>query len=286
MGPIAPMSRPLTAKLQTWDDKCEHFMDPKALSHLDPKQREAYERVMGTAAEIHADPAMNTPADTSEPSILSNEDPFAQTPASTPFDTSVGGLSSPQSVDTPAPSSPDQIGVQSGPADMGSTDLSAPVSTPAAPPSIFTNSASEPDPTQLSNPIDSAVAPNSAFFTNTPVPPPADTTTPSPEAESTPDLASADGFPPVQSTPESTIPSDNLSSVTPTPYNPDAADATSAVMPQPFNTQPLPSPAEVGAATQHEASPLLRVLYIVGAVVFFAIYTIFWIKIFNLPFIF
>jgi hypothetical protein len=57
-------------------------------------------------------------------------------------------------------------------------------------------------------------------------------------------------------------------------------------MAQPFNTQPLPSPAEVNNAGPQETSPLLRVLYIVGAVVFFAIYTIFWVKVFNLPFIF
>jgi hypothetical protein len=47
--------------------------------------------------------------------------------------------------------------------------------------------------------------------------------------------------------------------------------------------QPLPSPAAVNQGLQKETSPLLRVLYIVGAVIFFIIYTIFWIKIFNLP---
>jgi len=50
--------------------------------------------------------------------------------------------------------------------------------------------------------------------------------------------------------------------------------------------QPLPSPSSVAQNATKEASPLLRVLYIIGAVVFFAIYTVFWIKVFNLPFLF
>ncbi len=55
---------------------------------------------------------------------------------------------------------------------------------------------------------------------------------------------------------------------------------------QPAFTQPLPSPADAVQAPVKEASPLLKVLYIIGAVFFFAVYTIFWIKIFNLPFLF
>ncbi len=68
-----------------------------------------------------------------------------------------------------------------------------------------------------------------------------------------------------------------------TPYAP--VDATQNPSSDSFS-QPLPSPATVNQAAEHETSPLLKVLYIIGAVVFFAVYTIFWIKIFNLPFLF
>lgn len=51
-------------------------------------------------------------------------------------------------------------------------------------------------------------------------------------------------------------------------------------------TQPLPSPSSVNQTSGHETSALLKVLYIIGAVIFFAVYTIFWIKVFNLPFLF
>ena len=64
-----------------------------------------------------------------------------------------------------------------------------------------------------------------------------------------------------------------------TPYSPDQAMAAS-------NDQPLQSPATAAQKGPHEASALLRVLYIIGGVIFFAIYTVFWIKIFNLPFLF
>jgi hypothetical protein len=263
-------------------------MDPKALSHLDPKQREAYARVMGTAAEIHGDPSMDTPADASEPSIISNEDPLAQNVPSTPFDTTVGGLSSSPSIDTTAAST--------------ATDLTTPAGMPDPTPSIFTNSAADPDPTQatIDAPLSdhmttdtppTASSPTSSFFTSSPVPDTASTmSTPAPEnADAMPDLASSQGFPPVQQEQEpteQTITSDNLAPVAPASPFTSEQPGVEPVMPQPFNTQPLPSPAEVNQATNHEASPLLRVLYIVGAVVFFAIYTIFWIKVFNLPFIF
>lgn len=50
--------------------------------------------------------------------------------------------------------------------------------------------------------------------------------------------------------------------------------------------QPLPSPSTVNQQGQHQTSALLKVIYIILAVIFFSIYTIFWIKVFNLPFLF
>lgn len=240
-------------------------MDPKALSHLDPKAREAYDRVMDTAAEIHADNTSDaSPSASDAPSAI---DQLSQPSASEPFDTSIGGLTSSPTVDTPSV-------------------FSTAASTPSDPsPSIFTNNAAEPDPTQTNlsatdtSTLDSSAS--SSFFTNNPIPPVTD-------VAPTPDLASPTGFPPEPSPPEATISSDNLSTVEPVaPYIPESQDSPStATMEQPITTQPLPSPAEVNQAAQHESSALLRVLYIVGAVVFFAIYTIFWVKVFNLPFLF
>lgn len=62
-----------------------------------------------------------------------------------------------------------------------------------------------------------------------------------------------------------------------TPYTPEGINGA---------PQPLPSPASVSQQSEHQTSPLLKVLYIIGAVIFFAVYTIFWIKVFNLPFLF
>lgn len=144
-------------------------MDPKALSNLDPKLRETYERVMGTQA-----PAATTPS-------------ISAAPASTPLAANDG----------------------------------APV-------------------------------------------------TASPQLSSPPPLTGASPFsaPPVQ------------------PVNPWQASGTAAAA-TPFAApgQSLPSPASITGQTK-AASPVLRVLYIVGAVIFFVVYTIFWIKVFKLPFLF
>ena len=71
-----------------------------------------------------------------------------------------------------------------------------------------------------------------------------------------------------------------------TPYATDAGGANPGAVSTSAFTKPLPSPADIAQNGPREASALLKVLYIVGAVVFFMIYTVFWIKVFNLPFLF
>ena len=107
--------------------------------------------------------------------------------------------------------------------------------------------------------IDTSTPPNSSFFSN-----------PSP---------AMDGL--------SSTPVEQQAAQTPiTPYTPASGlETQNAPAEEPFS-QPLPSPASVNHEELHEPSSLLKVLYIVGAVLFFAIYTIFWIKVFNLPFLF
>lgn len=256
-------------------------MDPKALSHLDPKQKEAYARVMGTAAEIHTD----TNADANQNSIADalNADPAQQPPTSTPFDISTGGLSNSPSIDAPSPLSSSADSSQSMFSSTPSADAPSQTDTSLSP--ALSETPSSPGATDLSQETSapSTDAPiSSSFFSNNPIPSTAET------PDVTPELAPQEAFPPVSAQPEATIASDNLAPVTPYDPGADNNQPQGAVsMEQPFNTQPLPSPADVTQAnTPKETSPLLKVLYIVGAVIFFAIYTIFWVKIFNLPFIF
>lgn len=81
--------------------------------------------------------------------------------------------------------------------------------------------------------------------------------------------------------PENNVP------VTPAPPISEPAEQPVQANTSPFMAssmgQPLPNPAEM---QQQAASPMLKIAYIVGGIIFFIVYTIFWIKIFNLPFIF
>lgn len=129
--------------------------------------------------------------------------------------------------------------------------------------------------TMFSPPADAAPAAdtsapaNSPFFSNPspaisdPTQPPADSTLSAPVADS----------------------SSEPSPTPVTPYSPENL-TSGGVGPADQYSQPLPSPSSVAQSAPHQASALLKVLYIVGAVIFFAIYTIFWIKVFNLPFLF
>lgn len=262
-------------------------MDPKALSHLDPRQQEAYHRVMGTAAEIHGagDPAA-TPSSTSPD--------MAPTYPTASFQPTIAP--EPQAPEAPVLSEP----MQSAPADAqpswNAPEITTPSGAPDPSPSIFTNSAETPDPTQSQAPEPQApvLRPESSFFTN-PTPAPVEQSQPeqfpsdqlNPQDYATPDALSVSS-PEALNADTGALISDNL-----TPVNPDPAQTSAftqpaePVMAQPF-AQPLPSPSEVNqaAVAQREAPALLRVLYIVGAVIFFAVYTIFWIKIFKLPFLF
>jgi hypothetical protein len=81
---------------------------------------------------------------------------------------------------------------------------------------------------------------------------------------------------------ETKIPDSPISSTPITPYTPANEESTQ----NESMYQPLPSPSSINQQAHKETSPLLKVLYIIGAVIFFLIYTVFWIKVFNLPFLF
>jgi hypothetical protein len=163
-------------------------MDPKALSNMDPKLRETYERVMGTSA-----PAGSPPAASTAP---------------------------------PPPASP----------------IPTPSTNAVVPPS-FTDLSGNPPPPPTEKPVTVSGLSASPDGSN-PLPP---------LKPAMPDAAA--------------------------PQNPLAAATAPAF------GQPLPSPASVNQA-QASPSSTLRILYIVLGVIFFILYTIFWIKVFNLPFLF
>ncbi|MGI8420102.1 MAG: hypothetical protein ACR2LN_05675 [Candidatus Levyibacteriota bacterium] len=252
-------------------------MDPKALDHLDPKQKEAYERIMGHAT------ASDDSASTSSPSL--STDPTAVTlPEPTPV-TDFNSAPLDNSLNAPDPNAPQ---FYTPGQDQSANDTNPPLS--ATPESVSSGSTSFPQesPTAFDvntlgsseinppsgQPQENLTPPNSSFFSNAS---PAETMPSANEALSTP-LS-----PPTNEIPASSP--DDFASTTPiTPYTP-GETPDFAPMTEPF-TKPLPPPASVNQENTQQSSPLLRVLYIVGAVVFFGIYSIFWIKVFNLPFLF
>lgn len=220
-------------------------MDQKALSHLDPKARETYDRVMNTAMTTE-NPVQNTPA----PEIQQN---FQVEPPP--------AVSAPVEAPTPLPSAPSDL-------TMVDTQPASPLAAAPSPvaPSIFSAS---PVPVQ-------AQSQSSDFFTN-PMPgsPESSSAQPSPFAPLSPEQPA-----------DTAMATDTLSPLTPvTPYTPAGQEMPSLTPQAVPGAQPLQSPA-AALQTPHETSALLKVLYIIGAVVFFAIYTIFWIKVFKLPFLF
>lgn len=77
---------------------------------------------------------------------------------------------------------------------------------------------------------------------------------------------------PAESAPQNTSPS-----IPQTPYTADNLSFQAAIQQTPATNQ-VP-----GLVTPRQSSSTLRVLYIIGGVVFFVVYTFVWVKIFNLP---
>lgn len=192
------------------------FMDPtKNFDHLDPKLKDTYARVMGTATPAAGQP-VGAPVQAPPIGTIPNQN-MGPNPGTGPTVNTV-----PDASTVVAPPSP---------------EMTAPAT--------------------------------SSFFSS---PSPA-TTAPAQAPVQAADNLSA---PYTQAAPVEPAPMPVI------PYSPDGQQApTVGAMPE-----PLASPASVAQNTAKEASPLLRVLYIIAAVIFFAIYTIFWIKVFNLPFLF
>jgi hypothetical protein len=105
-------------------------------------------------------------------------------------------------------------------------------------------------------------------------PPAAAPSTPPPAPQAAPVDANAGTTPPAAADA-----SQNASSSIPqTPYTADNLSFQAAIQ-TPVNTQvPLG-----GVVAPRQSTSMLRILYIVGAVVFFVVYTFVWVKIFNLP---
>ena len=146
--------------------------------------------------------------------------------------------------------------------------LNTPI-TSAPQPSIFSANPPADDTTE-----DTHTQTPSAFFTNT---------TPENNSLNQDSTTSTDSFAPLPSmepTADTSFATDSTIGTSPvTPYTTPQAS--------PQFPQPLPSPSDVvNANTPHETSAITKVIYILAAVIFFTVYTVFWIKVFNIPFIF
>lgn len=177
-------------------------MDPKTLAGLDPKLRETYEKVMGTAASAAPQPA--NPASTGPTAIISN------TPIPPPV--------APQTATETKPADTASNPAPAVPAEQKSTDVLSS--------SLEANTGLSAQPVQ-----------------------PADMSNLQPSL-----------------------------SGSPLPGNESAA-----ILSKPL--QPLPSPASVNhqAAQTGGTSGVLKIVYIIAGVIFFIVYAIFWMKIFNFP---
>jgi hypothetical protein len=227
-------------------------MDPtKSFDHLDPKLKDTYARVMGTTPDNTASNA-SVPAPT-DPSLSATPPPPAEQPTQ-PF---AGPVQSPFNANPL-----DQAFNSGGNPNPPNPGTGPTVNTMPAEASTMFASA-----TPAEQAVDPTAPTTSSFFSN-----------PSP--------ATAD---PSQLGDQGTvsIPVDPAAAQIPiTPYSSENIAGVQPSVPNGQFTQPLPSPSSVAHSGTHETSALLKVLYIVAAVVFFAVYTIFWIKVFNLPFIF
>lgn len=228
-------------------------MDPtKSFDHLDPKLKETYARVMGTDTGSSGSapaPAATTPTTQpiQEPSLSSS--PFGQPDQSPAAQPQLGSSPFTQ----PASQAPDtSLGPNPG---TGPTINTLPPDTTSS----FT-------PTPATPQVPSEPPSGPSFFSNTTPAAP----TGMDQEQVTDQYAAAPTEPSADPTPI-------------TPYSPeDLGAAQSPIATEPL-TQPLPSPSSVNQESQHETSALLKVLYIVGSVIFFIVYTFFWIKVFNLP---
>jgi hypothetical protein len=219
-------------------------MDPtKSFDHLDPKLKETYARVMGTAGDNASVPAPADPLLSTTPTVPMPTQPLAS-PSPSQFNVNPLDQTYNPPVSNPNPGT-------------GPTVNTVPIDTSTT----FAPPAEAPAPSQPA--VDQTAPTTSSFFSN-----------PSPTTIDTP------GTP-------TEMPTDPSVAQTPlTPYTPENIAVSQPSVPNGQFTQPLPSPASVAHTGPHQTSALLKVLYIVAAVVFFAVYTIFWIKVFNLPFIF
>ncbi len=151
---------------------------------------------------------------------------------------------------------PPPVGGTTAPAPKPTPIQSRPASTPPIPSPV-----SSPLP-NIPPPASSPVAPNSTSF-----PQPSINNSPTVMAQSP--LQTSD-FAALQATPTG-IPL------------PTAPQGAAVQLGKPI--QPLPSPASINksVAPSNQSSPLIRILYIIASIIFFAVYTIFWLKIFKYP---
>ncbi|MBU3978873.1 hypothetical protein KKE68_04190, partial [Patescibacteria group bacterium] len=102
------------------------------------------------------------------------------------------------------------------------------------------------------------------------------TSIPPPNPSTTPDNPPSNTIqPPVQVS--------NLDATQPIPTNTTLPSTQKSAIQPGKPMQPLPSPTSINKTikSSNQSSPLIRVLYIFASIIFFAVYIIFWLKIFK-----
>lgn len=286
-------------------------MDPKSLSNPAPQASDAYNRVMGTPTTgiepqqdafatttttqtdtiqtqdgLSSSPLSDTPLQSENPpSAFPTPDlssPVPQAPEEQNNQFTTGIEQTTQTTETISTEQPPAPAFPAAPTDFSSETIQTTTDTLSAPidggpqPSIFST---DPNAPETTNPPAPTGAP-SAFFTNTAP----ENNTQNPEQPAAPDAFAP--LSPMEPPADTAMATDAPGDPTPvTPYTTPQQENPSQA-PAAF-PQPLPSPSEVvNANTPHETPAITKVIYILAAVIFFAVYTIFWIKVFNIPFIF
>jgi hypothetical protein len=237
-------------------------MDPKTLASLDPKLRETYERVMGATSDTN--PVAATPS----------TDTATATPTTAPTPTASQPPSADQLPTTNPFATPPFEAVDTNPAHSSDTTPDTNLSQPLT----ETNAGASLDTTTLN-----ADGLSSAF--PTPQTPEANPflTTPQPDNQPLPtvgsntvDMNSFNLNPMGQRTDQTSVPAQDA----PQPVNPVVPFTPETPSPS------TPTQTSFAAPNINQAKPVsstLRILYIFAGVVFFMIYTFFWLKIFKFP---
>lgn len=254
-------------------------MDPKNSAQIDPKLKEAYDRVMGLAGSTPPSPGTPPPAPISTPSPSSKPDeakPASATPPTIHSNPPSAIATPPTHANVIPPLAKPAEAHPGAPTPPSSLHQEAPQVTTPIPAAAQPSTSHTPDPVKQPAPV----PPSHPSSPPTPTSPPAGITPPPPPvmgaAHQTQQTPPATTMP---SHPQPTIPP---AGVTPPPQT---TQPTSSLRPS-ITTNSLRTPATTALNSTLETpkkSTGKILLFSLLALVFFAVYAIFWMKFLNYP---